>query len=101
MFFGNQTIKGQYLTKGLIRFIDLKYAKKDEFAGMIGFVVRGQIDSVFKNNIENVQNFHPANPPKLVQNPTNNNWNHSFTSFHERTDASEIAIYHLLFEFKG
>jgi hypothetical protein len=99
-FFGVQTENGQYLTNGLIRFIDLKYAKKDEFAGMIGFIVSGQTDLIFKNNIKNVQNFHPVTPPKLIQTPTNKHWKHSFTSFHKRTDKSEITIYHLLFEFK-
>ncbi|HRH44817.1 MAG TPA: hypothetical protein PKY82_24475 [Pyrinomonadaceae bacterium] len=99
-FFGIQTEKGQYLTNGLIRFIDLKYAKKDEFAGMIGFVVKGNTDDIFNSNVTNAQNFHPTNPTKSIQNPTNSNWKHSFTSFHERTDKSEITIYHLLFEFK-
>jgi hypothetical protein len=100
-FSGTQTGKGQYLTNGLIRFIKLKYSEKDNEAGMIGFVIGGDTDTIFKSNIQNVQNFHPTNPPKRIQNPTNNNWNHSFTSFHKRTDASEITIYHLLFEFKG
>ncbi len=99
-FFGNQTIKGKYLTDGLIRFIELKYAMENSNAGMIGFVVKGQIDSIFKNNVKNVQNFHPVTPTKLIQTPTNENWKHSFTSFHKRADNSEITIYHLLFEFR-
>ena len=99
-FSGTQTEKGQYLTNGLIRFIELKYSERDSDAGMIGFVIDGNIDTIFKSNMQNVQNFHPSAPSKSIQNPTNSNWNHSFTSFHERTNKSEITIYHLLFEFK-
>lgn len=100
VFSGKQTVKGQYLSNGLIRFIELKYSKKDDAAGMIGFVVSGKTEAIFDSNIQNVQNFHPTNPPKPIQNPTNSNWQHSFTSFHERTDKSEVTIFHLLFEFK-
>lgn len=100
-FMGKQTVKGQYLSNGLVRFIELKYAKKESVAGMLGFVVNGNIDDIFNANVKNAQSFHPTNPSKSIQNPTNINWKYSFTSFHERTDKSEITIYHLLFEFKN
>lgn len=100
-FSGTQTEKGQYLANGLIRFIEMKYSEKDVDAGMIGFVIKGNTDNIFNSNVKNAQNFHPTNPPKSIQNPTNSNWKYSFTSFHKRTDKSEITIYHLLFEFKN
>jgi hypothetical protein len=89
-----------YLDDGLIRFIDLRYAPTNQFAGMVGFVVSGNINTIFNETAQNTDNFHPTNPKRSVQIPTDRNLNHSFTSFHERTNKTEITIYHLLLEFK-
>ena len=89
-----------YLDDGLIKFIDLRYAKTNEYSAMVGFVVSGDIDTIFANTIQNTEKFYPTKQNQLVQNPIDSNWKHSFVSFHERTDNSEIKIYHLLFEFK-
>ena len=99
-FTGKQTKKGQYLSNGLIRFVDLRYAKKESVAGMIGFVVSGDTDAIFDSNIKNAEDFYSTNPKQSPQNPIDTYWKHGFISFHERTDKSEIKIYHLLFEFK-
>lgn len=101
IFSSKQTVKGQYLSNGLIRFIELKYSKNDNTAGMMGFVVSDDTDAIFNSNLTNVENFHPTNPKQSPQNPIDSNWKHGFISFHERTNKSEIKIYHLLFEFKG
>lgn len=101
IFSGKQTVKGQYLSNGLIRFIELKYSKKDDAAGMMGFVVDGNANDIFDSNLKNAEIFHPTNPKQPIQNPINADWKHGFISLHERTDTSEIKIYHLLFEFKG
>lgn len=101
IFSSKQTVKGQYLSNGLIRFIELKYSKNDNAAGMMGFVVSDDTNAIFDSNIKNAETFHPTNPKQSPQNPIDSNWKHGFISFHERTDKSEIKIYHLLFEFKG
>lgn len=101
IFSGKQTIKGQYLSNGLIRFIELKYSKNDNAAGMIGFVVSDDTSAIFNSNINNAETFYPTDPTQPIQSPINTNWKHGFISFHERKDKSEIKIYHLLFEFKG
>lgn len=88
-----------YLDDGLIKFIDLRYAPTNQFAGMIGFVVSGNIDTIFNNIAENTDNFHPTNPKQSIQVPLDSSLKHSFISFHEREDKREIIIYHLLFEF--
>ena len=90
-----------YLEDGLIRFIDLRYARTNQLTGMIGFVISGDIDTIFNETAQNTKNFHPTNPKKPILTPTNNNWKYSFTSFHERTDKTEITVYHIILEFKG
>jgi hypothetical protein len=89
-----------YLDDGLIRFINLKYSETNQIAGMVGFVVSGDLNMIFEKTCQDTQSFHPTNPSKPIKTPTNSNWNHSFTSFHERTDKSDITIYHLFFEFR-
>lgn len=101
IFSSKQTVRGQYLSNGLIRFIELKYSKNDNAAAMMGFVVKSNIDDIFKSNIKNAESFHSTNSKKSPQKPIDATWKHGFISFHERTDKSEIKIYHLLFEFKG
>lgn len=100
IFSGKQTVKGQYLSNGLIRFIELKYGKNDNAAGMIGFIIKNDVDAIFNSNIKNAEKFHPITPVKSSQNPIDTNWKHGFISYHERINKSEIKIYHLLFEFK-
>ncbi len=90
-----------YLDDGLVRFIDLRYAPTNQYAGMIGFIVSGDIDTIFNETFQNTENFHPTNPKRFPKNPIDSNWKHGFISFHERTNKSQIKIYHLFFEFKG
>ncbi len=85
-----------YLNDGLVRFINLKYAEKNEYAGMIGFVVTGAIDKIQNELANKILDFHTDNAA------TNNqelNWKNSFVSYHIKKDASNIKIYHLLFQF--
>ncbi len=85
-----------YLNDGLVRFINLKYADKNEYAGMIGFVVTGAIDKIQNELANRILDFHSDNTA------TNNqelNWKNSFVSYHEKKDHNKIMIYHLLFQF--
>ena len=67
---------------------------------MIGFVVSGNIDTVFKETAQNTNDFHPTNPKRPIQVPLDSSLKHSFTSFHERTNKTEITVYHLVLDFK-
>ena len=90
-----------YLDDGLIRFIEMKYTRTNQYAAMIGFVVSGKIDSIFETIANDTEKFHPSNPPQAIKTPINKYWKLSFTSFHERENKENIQIYHLLFEFTG
>jgi len=85
-----------YLNDGLVRFINLKYADKNEYAGMIGFVVTGAIDKIQNELTNKILDFHTDNAE------TNNqdlNWKNSFVTYHVKEDHNKIKIYHLLFQF--
>jgi len=85
-----------YLNDGLIRFINLKYSEKNEYAGMIGFVVSGKISTIKDKILQDVKVFNPNKTPiqelKL-------NWEHSFISHHKKINDDKIQIYHLFFQF--
>lgn len=46
-----------YFDDGLIRFINMKYTRTNQFAAMIGFVVSGKMDTIFKAIANNTENF--------------------------------------------
>ncbi len=50
----------KYLEEGLQRFIDLKYAANDNFAGMLGFIIAGNPENIVRNLKKKVKTFHPA-----------------------------------------
>lgn len=85
-----------YLNEGLKRFIELKYAEKNNYAGMIGFVVSGDILNI-KNKIQlGVNNFHSDNS---FNKNTCLKWEHNFISYHKKVDDKKIKVYHLFFQF--
>ena len=82
-----------YIDEGLERFVNLKYAKGDEYAGMIGFVVSGDKDSISLGLQDRVKPLHHtrsiirASPSPF------------FNTSHQRSDKSQIELYHLFFDF--
>jgi len=87
-----------YFNDGLIRYVDLRYAERNRFAGMIGFVVSGNISEILNNTKNNAANFHRSNT-LTTENQVNFNWEYSFVSSHERINNEDILIYHLFFPF--
>lgn len=82
----------RYLNDGLIRFIRLDYAEKEDEAGMIGFILNTNIPSKLK---EKVRSFHCISIiDKLVL-----NFRDSFWSKHTCENSKEILISHLFFYF--
>lgn len=82
-----------YITEGLERFISLRYARGDEFAGMIGFIIAGdkvEICKELKGKIDILP--HTISISSILL-PS------SFNSNHIRIDQTQIGIYHLFFDF--
>ena len=55
-----------YFDDGLIRFIDLRYAPTNQFAGMVGFIVTGKVDTIFNQVCKDSENFYPTNRGLLI-----------------------------------
>jgi hypothetical protein len=87
-----------YLTDGLIRFVELKYAKNNDYAGMIGFVVSGNITTIIDQITKETHIFHKSED---AIKDSEINWEYSFSSIHKRIDERSIQIYHLFFDFNS
>lgn len=87
----------KYISEGLYRFIKNEYSSNESYAGMIGFVVEGNITDI-SDELKN----------KCVKEKFNNNsfakeklkdWKFGFKTAHNRVDKTEINLHHLFFEF--
>lgn len=89
----------KYINDGIKRFVELKYARQDTCAGMIGFVIAGNIDAICNRLKSKVQKFQfTANNDHLLL--TNClDWKRSFQSKHNRNNKTTIHLYHLFFDF--
>lgn len=85
-----------YFDEGLIRFIELKYSEKNQYAGMIGFVVSGNIEKIINEISEKAKSFHPLTSSNIVE---FKEWKSSFASYHIKKNENVIKIYHLFFRF--
>lgn len=86
----------RYLEGGLLRFINLEYAEKENDAGMIGFVVKSKDPSGLIARLrKKVRVFHCSG---LIDKPIFEH-PYSFQSIHIRTDLRDILISHLFFKF--
>jgi len=86
-----------YLNEGLKRFIELKYAEKNEYAGMIGFVVSGDINIIQNKLSENASQFHSVT--EIESTIKDFSYKHSFVSHHQKVNHDKLKVYHLFFSF--
>jgi len=88
-----KTADKEYIDEGLERFIVLKYAKGDDFAGMIGFVISGDKLNICKGLNTKIKSLKHTSSISCVDPGI------SFTSEHERIDKTQIKIYHFFLDF--
>ncbi|MRT92487.1 hypothetical protein [Ancylomarina sp. 16SWW S1-10-2] len=93
-----KSASSQYINEGLYRFINKDYAENESYAGMIGFVVAGDINSICSSLKEKCQK-ESYTDNDFVRSKTDK-VNTSFVSSHNRVGRNAINIYHLFFEFK-
>ena len=87
----------EYITNGLVRFIDLKYSEDNEYAAMIGFMVDDNHPFIYENIKQKLFNNNYV-PSKFSQEEFSR-WELAVKSTHTRKNNSEINIYHLFFDF--
>ncbi len=89
----------RYVNGGIKRFVELKYAKNDSHAGMIGFVIGGRIKPIVNNLKPTVKAFHFSPGFENLLEKRCLSWEHSFQSKHTRINDTRIHLYHLFFNF--
>lgn len=89
----------KYINEGIKRFVRLKYAKLDTCAGMMGFVVGGDIKEIVDNLKPKVKDYYFSPGFEYLLGKTCLNWEHSFQSKHDRNNNTRIQLYHLFFDF--
>jgi hypothetical protein len=87
----------QYIKEGLSRFINKDYSKNESYAGMMGFVVSGDIESIC-SVLKDKCHQESYCESDFVRSKTGKNDKYFVTS-HHREGANAINIYHLFFEF--
>jgi hypothetical protein len=87
----------KYISDGLNRFINKEYSENESHAGMIGFVIEGDIKNICLSLMEKCKQEN-----YIESKFTSSKVNDSETSFyttHNREGTDEINIYHLFLEF--
>lgn len=90
----------RYLEEGIKRFVELKYAEDDSFAGMLGFITKGNPKRIVTNLKKKVTNFHPSNAMEDFIDKKCLDHELSFQSKHKRINDTEIHLYHLFFDLR-
>lgn len=88
-----------YQVDGIERFTSLAYARRDACAGMVAFVVAGEIRRIMGALIAEIRKFRFCSAYDGLLTEPCSNWQDSFQSRHTRIDDTEIHIYHLFFNF--
>lgn len=90
----------QYIKTGLCEFIQGKYSRNMEYAGMIAFIEKGDPDLMVKK-IKGWLNVHPyIITLKNLGYYDIDGFKHSYVSEHERDGMlNNISIYHLIFDY--
>lgn len=89
----------KYLNNGVERFVRLKYGKQDTHAGMIGFVIGGDIEKITTNLKAKVGDFYFLPGFEYLLGKRCLDWEHSFQSCHKRENNSPLFLYHMFFDF--
>lgn len=92
-----KSASSQYINEGLYRFINKEYSEYESYAGMMGFVVEGDIKSIC-SSLEAKCKKERYCENDFVNSKANNAKN-SFATSHYRIEIAAINIYHLFFEF--
>jgi hypothetical protein len=90
---------GKYEIDGLEKFLHLNYADNDSIAGMVGFVVSGDVAKITNGLKKKVEVFHPASTMNHHIILKCLDWDNSFQSVHLKNDDTKLLLYHLLFDF--
>lgn len=92
-----KTASSQYVDEGLYRFINKDYSANESYAGMMGFVVEGDIKGICSTLETNCKSHYYCENDFV--NLKTDFVENSFVTSHHRKDLEAINIYHMFFEF--
>nr|WP_319998389.1 hypothetical protein [uncultured Draconibacterium sp.] len=92
-----KSASSQYIDEGLYRFINKHYSENESYAGMMGFVVEGNIKSIC-SSLETKCKSESYCANDFINSQAYNAEN-SFVTSHYRNEIDAINIYHLFFKF--
>lgn len=90
-----------YLEEGILRFVEEKYAQKDNYAGMIGFIIGGKPKEIIKKLKAKVKDFYPSKDIEDYLAKTCAGYDLSFQSKHSRITKQDIQLFHVFFDLRG
>lgn len=100
----NNSKNDDYIKKGIRKYVGNKYARAMPFAGMIGFVEKGNIfrikDDINRRLIELNQRGEIKTPRLLEFEEIEKDFRFTFLSSHCREASSHIDLYHLFLDYK-
>lgn len=90
----------KYIDEGLRRFVEMKYSRNSNFAGMLGFIIKGKPENIIKNLKKKVKQFHLLPESEYLLEETVLDYPLSFQSKHLRENQTPIHIYHLFLDLR-
>lgn len=96
---GTTNKEGTYKIDGMEKFIELIYSEGDEYAGMIGFIVKGNSIKIINKLKLKIENFYPSSDISSLLAQKCADWELSFQSKHIRNNKKLIHFYHIFFDF--
>lgn len=96
---GTTNREGAYKIDGMEKFIELIYSEGDEYAGMIGFIIKGKPIKIVNKLKLKIEDFHPSSDIASLLEQKCADWELSFQSKHIRNNNKAIHFYHIFFDF--
>ncbi len=96
---GTTDKKGIYKIDGMEKFIELIYSEGDEYAGMIGFIIKGNPMKIANKLKLKIKDFCPSSDMAFLLEQKCADWELSFQSKHIRNNNKAIHFYHMFFDF--
>ncbi len=99
----NKKYSSEYVNEAIYRFINREYADGLDNAGVLGYVLDGQVDNIVKDINSSMSRIR-KNPPLSQSNhlrPTRaiDDFKEVYLSRHKRTDSTTIHLHHLFLTF--
>jgi len=96
-------LNSEYVNEAIYRFIRREYADRLDDAGVLGYVLAGEIKNIVNDVNQCMSTIH-KNPPlprsnHLQMTAPINNFQHIYQSHHIRTDNTTIKLHHLFLAF--